>query len=108
MKTYKQWLDTETINFMDFVEPGDEVDHEMVDYFMNSVTPRHMSDGLLVVGTPIRDILDNDGKWRPTYITFMKENDSWIYKGLCFIRTVGNKEQLIYPRPVERSEGNGV
>ena len=89
MKTYQEWLKTDK-NFCDFVEPGNEVDEEMVNYFMNVLPPVNMSFGYLQAGGAYNHVVV-DGKWTATYITFAKEDGKWIYKGCC---TPGSKENV--------------
>lgn len=82
MKTFKNWMEG-TQNFTDYVQPGDEVDEAMVDYFRDLLPPRSMQSGYLQVGEPYSHIVDTDGKWKATYSTFAMEDGHWIYKGCC-------------------------
>lgn len=102
MKTLKNWLETEK-NFKDFVQVGEEVDEEMVDYFMNVLPPRSMSAGYLQVGEPYSHIEDKaDGRWKATYDTFIKEDGRWIYKGHCFAGSTENQTEVGNPWDVQK------
>ena len=83
MKTFKEWLKTDK-NFRDFVHPGEAVDERMVDHFRDILPPKNMSFGYLQVGEPIKQVLDENGKYRTVYMTFEQELGNWLYKGLCF------------------------
>lgn len=67
--------------------PGDTIDEEIVDYFMDVLPPASMERGYLQVGEPY-DHLDDPktGKWRATYSTFRKDSSTglWVYCGTCF------------------------
>ena len=85
MKTFKEWCDSNE-SLSDFLEPGDEVDEEMVDYFMDIMPPHRMSFGYLQVGEPYDHILVKDGKeeeYKAIYSTFYKKNGKWFYAGHC-------------------------
>ena len=93
MKTYKAWLKAEQ-SFREFVQPEDEVDEAMVDYFVNVLPPHSMNFGYLQVGEPICQKKDRDGKYRTVYITFAKELGKWIYKGCCFTGKAENMMEV--------------
>lgn len=79
--TMEMW----TNNFQDVAEVGDSVDESIVDEFANCVPPAWYSSGLVQCGEPYSHEKDEkSGNFRPTYVTFLKEDGKWIYKGHCF------------------------
>lgn len=73
-------------NWDKYCKPGDLVDEEIYEYFLNVMPPRGMGRGYLQVGEPHSSAFDPEfGKWRPTYGTFQKiQKDVWMYLGNCF------------------------
>ena len=86
MKTLKEW-DESGKSLTDYLKPGDEVDKEMVDYFMDLLPPHRMSAGYLQVGEPYDHIkvedIHGEVSIKGIYATFHKEAGKWIYKGHC-------------------------
>lgn len=92
MKTYKEWMKSDK-RFDEYIQPGDEVDEAIVDYFMNVLPPRSMSYGYLQAGEPIAHIRDENGRCRVIYTTFAKEAGKWYYKGCCFAGEVEDRRR---------------
>ena len=78
IKTFKDWMESSCNTLNEFVKPGDIVDEEMYNHFLNIMPPLIFSSTLLQVSEPC-DYLQGGN----TYITFQKENGNWIYKGEC-------------------------
>lgn len=77
VKTYEGWGAFQS--FTDYVQPGDVVDKEMYQHFLNVLPPLTLSDTMLQVSEPYDHI---EGKG--IYPTFKKENGYWVYCGNCF------------------------
>ncbi len=84
MLTYELWHETGK-SFSELALVGEEVDEEMVDYFINVLPPFSMRPGYVQVGEAHSHREDNNGNWRPTFLTFEKNSsEQWIYRGPCF------------------------
>lgn len=79
MKTYKEWMDSDTKTIEEYLNVGDEVDNEIIEHFTEILPPKTCNLCMLQVGEPSYHI---DGK--ALYMTFTNENSKWIYKGDCF------------------------
>lgn len=75
MKRYEDW----TGNLHDFLEVGDLVDEDFVDYFIGVLPPATMNSHCIQIGEPYSHI----GR-RATYSTLVKTNEGWAYAGHCF------------------------
>lgn len=75
LKTYKDW---NTNSIYDYLKIGDRVDEEMYEHFLNVMPPIVNTSHILQVSEPYDFV---DGK--PTYMTFVKEDYFWVYKGNC-------------------------
>lgn len=83
-KTLEGWQST-GLNLEDFLSIGDEVDDDMVDYFINVVPPLVHFKSLVQVSEPFSSEKAEDGKYRNTFITFHREHDGhWHFAGACF------------------------
>ena len=84
-------------SFDKFVEVGDTVSKEIVDYFTDVMPPASMGFGYLQVGEPYSHNVDKrNGKWRPTFPTFaMNREGQWVYCGNCFHRETVPAEKFI-------------
>lgn len=83
MKTKTQW-DESHQDFTTFVQVGEQVDEEIVDYFIECLPPATMNSKCVQCGEPTRHIGN-----KPAYITFEKppsafilSNSEWIYTGI--------------------------
>lgn len=84
LKTLEKWFESGLPTAEDYLEPGDEVDEDLIDYFLNVLPPRTNRAGLLQVGGEISTAKDANGRWRPTYLTFKRQGGTWRYAGRCF------------------------
>lgn len=85
------WKKSNSDFLTDYLKIGDIVDKDIVDYIINSLTPRTMTGILVQDG----EIYSSDKNGRNTYITFARENpnEEWYYKGACFVGETENKER---------------
>lgn len=63
---------------------GDTVDEQIVNDFRDCVPPASMSRGYLQVGEAYDHMVDENGRWRPTFMTFAFKDGVWVYCGCCF------------------------
>ena len=85
IKTLDGWRGSGADSFYDYAQPGDIVDRDTVDYFIDCMPPRSMTYGYVQMGEPYSSRFDEyTGKYRSTYLTFFKEGQNWIYQGTCF------------------------
>ena len=83
MKTFRNWTAT-AMSLTSFLKPGDEVDQEMADYFINTVPPKTMTADLIQLGEPHDHFRDQDRKYRPVFATLKRQGEKWFYAGICF------------------------
>ncbi|WP_288593811.1 hypothetical protein [uncultured Victivallis sp.] len=83
MKTFRNWTAT-AMSLTSFLKPGDEVDQEMADYFINAVPPKTMTTDLIQLGEPHDHFRDQDRKYRPVFATLKRQGGKWFYAGICF------------------------
>ncbi len=79
MKTFKQWENSNQ-NLQHFLKPGDQVDEEMYDYFLE-VMPPIQTKNLLHIGEPYSEVAG-----RNTYSTIeivSHVRSEYIYRGIC-------------------------
>lgn len=74
IKTYKDW----TGSITDYLKPGDIVDEEMYNHFLNILPPLVWNGYYLQVREAQSYVCGGN-----TYLTFSYENGNWIYKGEC-------------------------
>ena len=93
VKTYKGWKESGFPTFQDYCVPGDTVDMEMVDYFVNSVPPVTLRSDCTQAGEAYDMQPDPEtGHWMNTYITFSNVGGSlWRFKGYCFLGSTINR-----------------
>ena len=84
VKTYKGWMESGLPTFDEYCAPGDEVDEEMVDYFVNVVPPVLMRSTCTQAGEPYSHERDERGRYRATYTTFHRTEGGWQFDGYCF------------------------
>lgn len=83
-KTIEEW-EKSRLEFDLFCNPGETVSDDIIQYFINILPPVTLKDSLFQVGEPYSHRVDiQDGKYKPTYPTFEKGQDNWIYRGNCF------------------------
>lgn len=87
-KPFKGWHEfseqTGKHNYYDYAKPGDEVDEETYNYFLDILPPVTLKHGYFQVGEPYSHAEDESGKWRATWTTFIHEGDKYYYLGHCF------------------------
>ena len=94
IKTLKGWNNSKFNTFEKYCKPGDIVDKDIVDYFLNSLPPISLREYYVQAGGAFDYILDKeDNLVKPTYTTFEKEDGKWVYKGNCF---KGKNENVSY------------
>ena len=97
IKTMSGWEDSDADSFMDYCNPGDFVDDDIVDYFLNVVPPVTFEAGFVQCGEAIshKPDPDKEGRYRATYATFVQEGDGWKFCGECFAgQTESRREKL--------------
>lgn len=82
-KSIEMW-DNSHRNFDDFVSVGDEVEREIVEYFLGAVPPTINRPGFVQDGEPSCHRCDKTGNCKPKFITFLQKNGKWFYMGKCF------------------------
>lgn len=83
--TYADW--EAAGSFEKAANPGDYVEERIIDEMRDCLPPACMDFGFLQMGEPHSHELDPDtGRWRPTFATFKKGGQHWIYCGNCFYR----------------------
>lgn len=75
IKTYADWKG----NLSEYLQIGDVVDQEMVDYFINVLPPATMNSQCVQMGEPYSSV-----QGRMTYCTLKKLNGQWVYAGYCW------------------------
>ncbi len=90
-KTYKGWRSTH-LNFDDYCFPGDIVDDEIVDYFVDCLPPKMLRGSCTQCGEPYGTGEDENGVFGNTYITFSKHDRRWVFDGYCLAGKNENKE----------------
>lgn len=74
IKTYAAWEG----NLSDYLQLGDVVDQEMVDYFVNELPPAYWSDTLVQMGEPYSHV-----EAGAIYATLHRTQRGWEYAGHC-------------------------
>lgn len=93
VKTYAGWQASGFRTFEDYCFPGDKVDEEMVEYFVNSVPPVLTLTFCTQGGEAWSDKPDGENGYRPTYITFHDLGGGlWQFDGYCFYKENTNRE----------------
>ena len=91
IKAYAQW-EEHGGSFSDFAKPGDLVDERIADHFLNCVPPASFERGYIQGGEPYSHEKDETtGRYRPTFATFKREGDAWLYCGNCFVNETTNR-----------------
>lgn len=86
IKTLDGWKQSGIGTFGDYCRPGDLVDEEIVEHFVNSVPPHTLRGDCTQAGEPYSIEKDpKTGKYRNTWTTFHREEGSlWRFDGACF------------------------
>ncbi len=88
MKTFAQWKNSGLFLNV-FLQIGDAVDDEMVDYFIEVLPPACMSCRCIQIGEPF----DHTIEGKPTFSTLEKQNGQWVYMGH---KVTPKTEQCLY------------
>lgn len=75
MKKYADWKKE---SIYEFLQAGDVVDEEFVQYFINVMPPACMTSGVIQIGEPYSHI---NGK--ATYPTLKNSPEGWRFAGNC-------------------------
>ncbi len=78
MKKYADWKG----ELRDFVQPGDQIDQEMFDYFLGVVYPRVMQARGFLMGEPVNTLEDGEG----IYDAYDEIDGKFYYKGLMTLQ----------------------
>ncbi|WP_022669432.1 hypothetical protein [Desulfospira joergensenii] len=76
-RTFKNWKESRQ-NLLEYLMPGDTVDHEMVDFFINVFPPATWTNDLVQMGEGFS--INRSGKF--VFMTLEKINDEWIFTGV--------------------------
>jgi hypothetical protein len=74
MKTFSNWKG----NLSEYLQIGDLVDDEMVEYFLNVLPPACWNSKVIQIGEPYSHV---EGK--ATYSTLKNTSEGWVYAGTC-------------------------
>lgn len=81
----KEIIDKEHYFGLDACEVGDYFTEEIIDDFMNMLSPVCMRSDCFQIGEPTSSEMDENGKYKSTYATFKRiAKDIWEYCGDCF------------------------
>ena len=92
IKTLQTWQESAK-NFEDFVEPSDEVDEEMYNYFRDILPPIRI-DGGFQVPESFSDALNENGKPNPIYSTFSTNKGRFFFVGYCFLNSTTPQKSI--------------
>lgn len=81
-------------DFYKAAQPGDTVDEQIVNDFRDCVPPASMSSGYLQVGEAYDHMVDENGRWRPTFMTFAFKDGVWVYCGCCFLGETVHRQRI--------------
>lgn len=92
VKTLRGWRESGLRTFEEYCFPGDKVDDDMVQYFVDSVPPILMLSSCTQGGEAYSFEGDESGGHRATYITFHDLGGGyWQFDGYCFYRENVNR-----------------
>lgn len=74
LKKYSDWHGS----LNEYLQPGDLVDEEMVDHFINVLPPATLNGSIIQMGEPYSHV-----NGRPTYHTLHRTSEGWCYAGCC-------------------------
>lgn len=83
-KTYEGLTNSGALTLDDYVNIGDTVDEEIVDDYLCLIPPASFTQSYLQVGEMHSMHPDENGKYKPVFMTFQQEDGKWFYKGYCF------------------------
>ena len=70
---------------------GDVVEFDIVDSFIKDVPPIALGKSIVQAGEAYVYAKDDDGNSKPCYVTFSRREDSWVFCGACFEKSVMNR-----------------
>ena len=73
MKTYQDWNTASTLT--SYLNPEDEIDQEMVNYFCKKLPPQTMTSTVIQIGEPYNHYMDKSRKWHPVFPTIKRIKD---------------------------------
>lgn len=92
IKTYEGWQQSGLPTFEDYCSPGQEVDEEVIEQFINSTPPTLLWLSCTQAGEPYSFESDECGACRPTYPTFHRTQEGgWVFDGYCFYKENKNR-----------------
>jgi hypothetical protein len=77
IKTYQAWENGPEMSATEYLQPGDEVDEEMVNHFGGVVSPQYCTHHFTQVGEPE---YERDGRFH--YMTFGLFGERYLYLGI--------------------------
>lgn len=80
MKT-KEQLDKSGLTITEFLQPGDSVDEEIVDYFIGVLPPETMNSSVIQIGEPCSHD-HHTGEALFMTLTRLSQHDPWVYAGI--------------------------
>lgn len=96
VKTMESWYGS-GLNFDDYCFPGDTVGEDIVDYFVNVVSPVTLRYDCMQAGEEHSCKPDGSGKYRATYTTFHRTGDGrFRFDGYCFKGENQNRVEKTY------------
>ena len=96
VKTMESWYGS-GLNFDDYCFPGDTVGEDIVDYFVNVVSPVTLRYDCMQAGEEHSCEPDGSGKYRATYTTFHRTGDvRFRFDGYCFKGENQNRVEKTY------------
>jgi hypothetical protein len=85
IKTYEQWHESRQ-DLSKFLQIGDIVDEEMVEYFLNVLPPKTWNNSIIQIGEPC-DLVEG----KNTYSTLKRTSKGWEWAGECHKGQTENK-----------------
>lgn len=94
MKTMEKWNESDSRTIHDYLEPGDEIDSEMYDYFLGVVPPAEVGDGYFLVGEPY-----DENEFGYTFDKFEQRGDKFFYVGLSLLKGIVSRNLIFHTDP---------
>lgn len=95
MKTMQQCNDSK-LPFSQFLQVGDKVDDEIMEYFLCVLPPETWTKEMIQMGEPY----DHNSEGRPRFLTIVNLGDGWEYAGIkCKPRKEIPKQEPISAGP---------
>ena len=89
LKTIEDWQNSGCRTWDEYCKPGEKVDQEVADYFLDIIPPKIMTKEYFQVGEPHSYAIDpRTMKGAETYSTFIRcGKEIWEYAGNCYENT---------------------